>query len=91
MRTNEWLFVNPMSLTYERWRLFYWRLNEGETRYWSEGCKIAIDYVNGRNSDFVNCILPGPALDPLREATSALPETPPGPSALMNPRHPLSV
>ena len=81
---NDGAFVNLNSLTSRRWSLFYERLNEGETRCWSEGCKIAIDYVNGRNSDFVNCILPGPALDPLREvashpAATALPETPPKP------------
>ena len=74
---NVGAFVNSNSLTSRRWSLFYERLNEGETRYWSEGCKIAIDYVNSGNSDFVNCILPGPALDPLREAAAALPETPP--------------
>ena len=48
--------------------------------YWSEVCKIAIDYVNARFSDLVNCILPGPALDPLEEMASHLPETPPSES-----------
>ena len=37
--------------------------------YWSEVCKIAIDYVNAEHFDFVNCILPGPALDPLGEVS----------------------